>query len=88
LQGFLEEAIVEMAGIIGLARARPSVIHLGQSLAIVRVDREGLDTLRAALAMSRKNCVKIVRVTGTLKKARSILSQLEEHAEGCASTLE
>lgn len=80
--GVLEEKLVatvmEFGGIKGLAEVEPSVVHVDprKGVAVVRVKREGLHLFRAALAACEEPLARVVKVTGTLRKARAISSSL------------
>lgn len=58
----IEQAILEYIGILGYANAAPVFVR-GNILA---VNREDVDKIRAAFALSKKQ-IKVKRVSGTLK---------------------
>jgi len=72
------EVVVEFSGVAGLARVRPTIVRIdaGRRVAVVRVEREGLSLLRAALAAYPRPVLKIVKVTGTLRRALRIAESL------------
>jgi len=78
LEDALERAVKELWGLRGLAEVEPSVMSTlpQKKLAIVRVRREGLPLLRAALAVYPNTIVRIVKVAGTLRKAERIARSL------------
>lgn len=78
LEDSLVKAVRELWGLRGLAEARISVVrmHSQKGLAIIKVRREGLLILRAALAVHPSPIVRIVRVAGTLKRAERIAGSL------------
>lgn len=78
LEACLENAVLELWGLRGLAETRLSVVYIDAhgKLAVVRVRREGLPLLRAALAAYPKPIVRVVKVAGTLRKAKKIVESL------------
>ncbi|GEM_PF-1619153 len=77
------EVVVEFLGVAGLARVRPTIVRIdaGRRVAVVRVEREGLSLLRAALAAYPKPVLRIVKVTGTLRRALRIAESLKTGEE-------
>ena len=79
MDDFLEKVILDLAGVLGLSQVRPSVVHAGSGgLAVIRVERSGLEILRAALALQERDCLKIIKVAGTLRKALETLNSLSK----------
>lgn len=82
LEDHLTKAVAELWGLRGLAEVGLSVVEVREreGLAIVRVKRGGLHLLRAAIAVYPVPLARVVKVTGTLKKARKILESARESA--------
>jgi RNase P/RNase MRP subunit POP5 len=78
LESKLAAAVVRLGGVLGLARVEPAVVYVraDKGLAVVRVKREGLLLFRAALAAYKEPLARVVKVAGTLRKARAICSSL------------
>lgn len=78
LEEYLAKAVIELWGLWGLAESGVSVVEVREreGLAIVKVKREGLHLLRAAIAVYPVSPARIIKVTGTLKKAREILESV------------
>ncbi|MBI2047154.1 hypothetical protein HYT26_03260 [Candidatus Pacearchaeota archaeon] len=57
-----EQAILDYIGILGYAKAAPAFVRSN----ILAVNREDVDKVRAALALSKK-LIKVKKVSGTLK---------------------
>jgi len=78
LEEVLARAVMELWGLRGLAEVGVSVIEVkgDKGLAIVRVKREGLPLFRAAVAVHPEPILRVLKVTGTLKKAREIQSSI------------
>lgn len=68
------EVVAEFSGVMGLAKVRPTVVRVDHEkrLAVVRVEREGLPIFRAALAAYPRPVLRILKVTGTLRRALRI----------------
>jgi RNase P/RNase MRP subunit POP5 len=65
----IEEVILEFIGVLGYARATPSIVKTAEGKVILAVNRGEVDKIRASFLMSEKN-LEIVRVSGTLKKLK------------------
>ncbi|MEM1508998.1 MAG: Rpp14/Pop5 family protein [Thermofilaceae archaeon] len=67
----INNAVLELWGVKGLADTMPEVVHLDlvNSIAILRVKRRGLHLVKAALAAYRKQLAIILKVTGSYKRA-------------------
>jgi RNase P/RNase MRP subunit POP5 len=78
LEDKLVAAVMEFGGIKGLSEVEPSVVHVDpkKGIAVIRVKREGLHLFRAALAAYEVPLVGVIKVTGTLRKAKAISSSL------------
>lgn len=71
------EIVVKAFGIVGLSQVDPRVVSEGQgTLHLISVSREGLDKLLAAFVIADERDFEIVKVTGTIRKARRIISSL------------
>ena len=69
LRSSVEKAILEYIGVLGWADAAPVFVSERSDEVVVCVNREALNSVRAALALA-KDTLKIVRVSGTLKGLR------------------
>lgn len=77
IEALLEESLRELFGDLGLAKARLALLdYEPERGGIVRVDSGGLGVVRAAIAAMRPRdfVLYVVKVSGTLKKARAILA--------------
>lgn len=83
LEDSLVKAVTELWGLRGLATVEVSVVEVKESerLAIIKVKREGLALFRAAIAVHPKPLVRILKVTGTLRKAREIQGSIASNAK-------
>ncbi|MCX8180649.1 MAG: hypothetical protein N3E41_04635 [Thermofilaceae archaeon] len=72
-------AVMELAGIKGLAETGPVVVYSDptKKIVVIRVRRNGLVLFKASLAMYRDPIVTILKVTGTLRKAIRLANSLE-----------
>lgn len=73
----LVNAIMYAFGLEGLSRTRPTVIYSKDNKHVVAIDKDGVDYLRAALVFSLYEDVKILRITGTSRKAKRIMDSLK-----------
>ncbi len=62
----IEKAIFDFIGVLGMSKCGLKFIKLGKNSAIISVNRDSLNHIRASLAASSKNFV-VERVSGTLK---------------------
>src|SRR3972149_3347024 len=64
----IEQAFLEFSGILGLKKASPGFIELdvGKNKAVVAVNREAIDLVRASLAIWPEK-ITVKRVSGSLK---------------------
>ena len=63
------KAILEAIGILGLSKAGFSWIKAGKDLAIIAVNREALNEVRASFAIFPEK-ISVEKVSGSLKKLR------------------
>ncbi|RLE70793.1 MAG: hypothetical protein DRJ43_01220 [Thermoprotei archaeon] len=74
----IRRAVLELSGIMGLAAVMPEIVYANErGYVIVRVSRGGLPLLRAALAAYGKCPLRVLKVTGSLRKARSMIQGIE-----------
>ncbi len=66
----IEKAILEGVGILGMSKTGLNWIKFGKDNAIISVNRESVDSVRACLAIWPEN-LKIEGVSGTLRGLRS-----------------
>jgi len=64
----IKNALMDFLGIINYAKAGPKIINLGDKLAI-SIERDFVNIAKTALMMSK---IPVLRVTGTIKKAKSL----------------
>lgn len=64
----IKNILMDYLGIINYAKAGPKIINLGDKLAI-SIERDFVNLAKTALIMSK---IPVMRVTGTIKKARSL----------------
>ena len=65
----VKKAILEGVGVLGLSKAGFSWIKSGDSSAIIAVNREALNEVRASFAIFPEK-ISVERVSGTLKKLK------------------
>ena len=63
----IEEAILKFIGILGFARASPSVIKSSEGRIIISINRQELDNVRAAFLISGKDIL-VKKVSGMINK--------------------
>jgi len=73
----IDQAILDLGGILGLAKVSPQIIMSNQETAIICINRQGLDLIRASLVL-RSNNYEIKRVSGSIKKIKEFLKQLNK----------
>lgn len=81
----LEESLRGLFGDLGLAKARLALLdYEPERGGIVRVDASGLEVVRAAIATARPrdSLLYVIKVSGTLKKARAILASYSPRSRG------
>ena len=66
LKGNIEKAILDFIGILGMSKTGLDFIKGDENSAIISVNREMVDSVRAALCVSPKK-MEVKRVSGTLK---------------------
>jgi RNase P/RNase MRP subunit POP5 len=62
----IEKAILEFSGILGISRCGLSFIEFNEEKAIISVNREAVDLVRASIAVFNEK-MRILRISGTLK---------------------
>ncbi len=74
------EAIERAFGVVGLSYVDPQLVEVQRgSMYIFSVNREGVDKLLASLVISAVSggiSLEVVKVTGSLRKARRVVSSL------------
>ncbi len=68
----IEKSILHFIGVFGLARTSLAFIKKEKDSAIISVNREALNEVRASLAVSPEK-LEVLRVSGTLKGLRGKL---------------
>lgn len=78
----LVAAIMELAGIKGLAETGPAIVYSdpAKKIIVIRVRRNGLVLFRASLAVYKDPVVTILKVTGTLRKAIRLADSFESES--------
>ncbi len=69
LKSNIEKAILEFIGILGMSKVGLSWIKSGKSSAIISVNREMVDSVRASLCVWPEKMI-VEKVSGTLKGLR------------------
>jgi len=62
----IEKAILEFVGVLGLSKVGLSFIKSGKDSAIIGVNREAVDSVRASLVVFPEK-MEVLKVSGTLK---------------------
>lgn len=62
----IEKAIYDFIGVLGMSKCGLNFIKTGKNSAIISINRESLNHVRASLAASLKN-FNVIRISGTLK---------------------
>jgi len=62
----IEGIILEFIGVLGMAKAGMSFVSVEKNKAIICVNREAVNSIRASFAVSPEN-IEVIRVSGTLK---------------------
>ena len=65
----VEKAILDFIGVLGFSKAGLDWIKIGESSAIISVNREAVDSVRASLAVWPKK-IEVKKVSGTLRGLR------------------
>jgi len=65
----IEKVILEFVGILGFAEISPNLIKKSKDSLVLVINREGLDKIRAAFLVSRKD-LQIVKVSGSVSKVK------------------
>ncbi len=71
------ESIKEFGGILGLSNARPFFIEKNKEYLILCINRKALNLVRASFAICKEE-IKILAVSGTLKKIKQRLEELKK----------
>jgi len=66
LKKSIEKAIYDFIGALGMSKCALKFIKLGKTSAIISINRDSLNHVRASLTASPKN-FNVVKVSGTLK---------------------
>jgi len=66
----VEKSVYEFIGVLGMSKASLAWIKTGKESAIISINRESLNHVRASFAASPYE-IKILRVSGTLKGLKS-----------------
>ena len=62
----IEKAILDFIGVLGMSKTGLSLIKTGKSFAIISVNREMVNSVRASLTISSEKMI-VEKVSGTLK---------------------
>ncbi len=62
----IEKAILEFIGILGMSKCGLGFIEAKEGSAIISVNREAVDSIRASLVIFKEK-MEVVRVSGTLR---------------------
>lgn len=65
----IEKTILEFSGILGMSKCGLNFIEIEKDSAIISVNRETVDLVRASFAVFPKK-MEVLKVSGTLKKLR------------------
>ena len=68
-RNLVEKVILEFIGVLGYAEASVTFIESDKEKAIIAINREALNKVRAAFASSKEK-IKLLRVSGTLRGLR------------------
>jgi len=63
----IKNVLMDYLGILNYAKAGPKIINLGDKIA-VSIERDFVNAAKTAFLMSK---VQVIKVTGTIKKAKS-----------------
>ena len=66
----IERAILEFTGILGMSKTGLSFVNSSKDKAIISINRESVDKVRASLAVFPEK-ITVEKVSGTLKGLRS-----------------
>jgi RNase P/RNase MRP subunit POP5 len=78
----IEECILEFIGVLGFAEACPRIIKENENQIILAINRSSLNKVRAAFLIGGKD-LKIVRVSGTIKKLGEKKCRFSERRVDC-----
>lgn len=62
----VEKALLSFVGILGYSKACPSIIKSGKDWAIISINREAINEVRASFALWADK-IEVTKVSGTLK---------------------
>jgi RNase P/RNase MRP subunit POP5 len=62
----IDEAILELIGVLGYAEASPMIVKSGKETIVLAINTKSLNKIRASFTLGNKD-LNIVRVSGTLK---------------------
>ena len=65
----VEKAILEFVGVLGMSKAGLSFISSMEGEAVICINREAVDSVRASLAVFKEK-MEVLKVSGTLKGLR------------------
>ncbi|HTZ42169.1 MAG TPA: Rpp14/Pop5 family protein [Candidatus Omnitrophota bacterium] len=65
----IEKAILNFIGVLGMSKASPAFIKKEKDYAIISINRQSLNEVRASLAVSPEK-LEVLRVSGTMKSLR------------------
>lgn len=74
LRGNIEKAILDFVGVLGMSKTGFSFIKENKDSAVISVNREMVDSVRASLCVAPKK-MEVKRVSGTLKSLRALQSK-------------
>jgi RNase P/RNase MRP subunit POP5 len=70
----IEKAILDFIGVLGMSKTGFDFIRAKDNSAVISVNREMVDSVRAALCIAPKK-MEVKRVSGTLKSLRTLQSK-------------
>ncbi|MDD5012595.1 MAG: Rpp14/Pop5 family protein [Candidatus Nanoarchaeia archaeon] len=71
LKGNIERAILDFIGVLGMSKVGLDFIKTNNNSAVISVNREMVDSVRASLCVAPKK-MEVRKVSGTLKSLRKI----------------
>ena len=77
-EGGMREEVLRILGEIGYSKVMPRVVYFSRGTGIIRVRREGCDSLRIALPLissidGKRTHIQTVFTSGTVRKAREMI---------------
>jgi len=71
--------VAKLFGLVGLADVNPDLVYSwGGKVFVVAVRREGLEKLLASLVLDRSYSMKILSVTGSLRRAKKLIASMRK----------